>query len=83
MQVKLEQLENDVQWQVLARGPNSSPAADVETLRDYFNLHEPLASMSKEWAATDPRFKLISPYFPGTAPLQDISSFPVIHLSTR
>lgn len=67
LQVKLQQLENDVQWQILARGPNSSPINDLEALRHYFNLHEPLAAMSEDWAAKDPRFKLISPYFPGDA----------------
>ncbi len=65
VQVKLKQLEGDIHWQVLARDPCSSPASDADALRDYFNLHEPLAEMSKDWAKKDPRFKLISPYFPG------------------
>ena len=65
MQVRLRQVEADVQWQVLARGPDSSESRDAESLREYFNLHEPLADMSREWAAKDPRFELISPYFPG------------------
>jgi len=64
-QVRLRQGEDDVAWQVLARGPNSLASEDLGVLRDYFNLHEPLGKMCKTWAGKDARFKLISPYFPG------------------
>ena len=65
MQVRLRQEEDDVAWQVLARGPDSLASEDLAVLHDYFNLHEPLGSMCQSWAGKDARFSLISPYCPG------------------
>lgn len=65
--MRLRQAENDIEWQVLARGPSSTERDDLKALTEYFNLHEPLAAMSRDWADKDPRFRLISPYFPGPA----------------
>ena len=66
MQVRLRQEEDDVLWQVLARGPGAPASKDSAVIKNYFNLHSSLAEMSEGWAAQDPRFKLIAPYFPGT-----------------
>jgi hypothetical protein len=65
LQVRLRQGEDDVMWQVLARGPESCAGEDLRVLQDYFNLHEPLGEMCKAWADKDARFKLISPFLPG------------------
>lgn len=72
LQVNLRQVDEDVQWQVLARGPDESAASDLTTLQDYFNLHEPLGNMTKEWAKMDPRFKIVSPFFPGKVSVSHI-----------
>lgn len=64
-QVHLRQLDEDVEYQVLARGPKEKESSDLSILQEYFNLHEPLAKMTKQWAESDDRFKLISPFFPG------------------
>ena len=66
-QVRLRQSTEDVQYQILARGPEEAESTDREVLVDYFNLQTPLQQMSKEWDAKDSRFRLVSPYFPGRA----------------
>lgn len=66
-QVRLRQSTEDVQYQILARGPEEAESTDREVLVDYFNLRTPLQQMFKEWDAKDSRFRLVSPYFPGRA----------------
>lgn len=68
--VQLRQLQDDVKWQVLARGPGSSPDADAAALHDYFNLGIDLAAFYSEWAERDERFWHIAPALPGARMLR-------------
>ena len=65
MQVKLQQLEADVQYQVIARGEAAGAADDAAVLRDYFNLNACLTDLSREWSQRDQRFNSVHQYFPG------------------
>lgn len=64
-QVRLRQLEGDVAYRVLARGPGACPAGDAAALHDYFNLRTSLAKLAQEWAAADARFAHVHPSFLG------------------
>lgn len=65
LQVKVRQLLDDVEYQVVARGANAHAADDAEILRDYFNLKACLRVLSKDWSERDQRYKSLRQYFPG------------------
>ncbi|KAK9811557.1 hypothetical protein WJX72_005824 [[Myrmecia] bisecta] len=68
--VRVQQLEDDVVYQVIARGEGAHPADDEAVLRDYFSLDASLAALSEEWAQQDARFRNIRAYFPGARVLR-------------
>ena len=61
----MRQLEDDVGWQVLARGPGADPSEDAAVLHDYFTLDTKLATLNSEWAAACSHFAKVHPFFPG------------------
>ena len=61
----MRQLEDDVSWQVLARGPGADPSDDAAVLHDYFTLDTKLAALNPEWAAACSHFAKVHPFFPG------------------
>ena len=65
VQVRMRQLEDDVGWQVLARGPGADPSEDAAVLHDYFTLDTKLATLNSEWAAACSHFAKVHPFFPG------------------
>ena len=66
LQVKVQQLSDDIQYQVLARGSNADVSQDAAVLKDYFNLQASLSSLCQEWSNRDERFRKIHTYFPGS-----------------
>lgn len=73
MQVKVQQLADDVQYQVVARGEAAHPSEDAAVLRDYFNLQAcTLEERCREWSSRDERFRKIHTYFPGR---QDVATY--------
>lgn len=68
--VQVQQTEEDVQYRVLARGPDTPAAEDAAALHDYFNLGTNLLQLSEAWAAADPRFAHIQQYIPGARMLR-------------
>ena len=64
-QVKVQQMPDDVQYQVIARGANVSMAEDAAVLRDYFNLQACLKELCEDWSRRDARFQSLHAYFPG------------------
>ena len=78
--VRLRQLEDDVQYAVLARGTGADAAEDHAALADYFNLSTSLAALAARWAAADPLFASLHPNLPGARmlrqdPLECLLSF--------
>lgn len=65
LQVKVQQLSDDVQYQVIARGEAADTSEDAAVLRDYFNLQACLKDLCQEWSDRDERFNKIHAYFPG------------------
>lgn len=64
--MKVQQLSDDVQYQVIARGEAADTTEDAAVLRDYFNLQAcKLKDLCKEWSSRDERFRKIHTYFPG------------------
>ena len=63
--MRLRQLPDDVQFNVIARGAGASPAGDHAALADYFNLRHSLAALAPGWAAACPRFAAVAPHLPG------------------
>lgn len=62
----MQQLADDVQYQVIARGETTDPSEDAAVLRDYFNLQAcKLEDQCQEWSSRDERFRKIHTYFPG------------------
>lgn len=68
--VQLKQLENDVHWRIVARGPLAPEHEDAASMRSYFNLDTSLATLSTEWSERDNRFRRIAPCIPGARMLQ-------------
>ncbi|CAG9465666.1 unnamed protein product [Pedinophyceae sp. YPF-701] len=75
--VQVRQLEDDVEYRVIARGPAAAHAdagdpapADHAAVVDYFNLGHCLAEMTCEWAAADERFRDVHPHFHGARMLR-------------
>eukprot|EP00878_Enallax_costatus_P022424 GHUV01023788.1.p2 GENE.GHUV01023788.1~~GHUV01023788.1.p2 ORF type:complete len:170 (+),score=14.38 GHUV01023788.1:114-623(+) len=68
--VQLRQLEDDVHWRVVARGPLAPESGDADVMRDYFNLDTSLKTLSAEWSSRDDRFRRIAPCIPGARMLQ-------------
>lgn len=72
--VTLRQTEDDVLYQC-------TPEADTTNLlRDYFQLHVPLAPLYRQWQRADSRFARVAPAFPGlrvlrTDPVECLFSF--------
>lgn len=65
LQVKVQQLSGDVQYQVIARGKAADSSEDAAVLRDYFNLQTCLKDLCQEWCRRDERYRMIHAYFPG------------------
>lgn len=65
LQVKVQQVLDDVQYQVIARGDKARVAEDAAVLRDYFNLQACLKDLCQEWCSRDERYKSLHTYFPG------------------
>ena len=65
----MRQQEADIHFRVLARGAGADPEQDAAVLHDYFNLGIRLAELTPAWAHADPRFRSITPYFPGAGRL--------------
>ncbi|KAL3141464.1 hypothetical protein ABBQ32_005027 [Trebouxia sp. C0010 RCD-2024] len=70
LQVKVQQLSDDVQYQVIARGKAAATSEDGTVLRDYFNLQACLKDLCQEWSDRDERFNKIHAYFPGARVLR-------------
>lgn len=68
--VQLKQLDNDVVWRTVARGPLAPEQEDAAVMREYFNLDTQLSELSAEWSKRDDRFRRISPCIPGARMLQ-------------
>eukprot|EP00879_Flechtneria_rotunda_P019415 GHRR01020392.1.p1 GENE.GHRR01020392.1~~GHRR01020392.1.p1 ORF type:complete len:645 (+),score=244.11 GHRR01020392.1:58-1992(+) len=66
--VEIRQLNDDVEYRVLARGPSAPRSGDPAAMRDYFNLDTSLSTLSLEWAQRDERFRCIAPHLPGETP---------------
>lgn len=72
--VTLRQTETDVLYRCI-------PEADLsDTLRNYFQLHTPLAPLYRQWQQADAYFAQVAPAFPGlrvlrTAPVECLFSF--------
>ena len=54
-----------MEFRVLARSETATPSDDGAILRDYFNAGTSLGELTQTWAAKDPRFCSVHPYFPG------------------
>lgn len=65
----MQQLLDDVQYQVIVRGDDADVLEDAAVLRDYFNLQACLKDLCQDWSSRDNRFRNIYTYFPGTAAL--------------
>ncbi len=66
LQVRVRQLEGDVEYQILARGADASASDDAAVLHDYFNLSTPMGGLVPQWCAADEkRFAKVHVYFPG------------------
>lgn len=63
--MRVRQDDDDVSYQVLARGDGADAVHDAAVLRDYFNLDTGLAALSDDWAARDGRFAAIRDYIAG------------------
>ncbi len=85
LQVKVQQMPEDVKYQVVARGESASSAEDAAVLRDYFNLQACLEDLCLEWSNRDGRFKSIHTYFPGKTkkPGVQIMFLTALHAQTR
>ncbi|KAL4458510.1 hypothetical protein ABPG75_013375 [Micractinium tetrahymenae] len=68
--VRLRQLANDVQYQVIARAPQDLAAADAAALRDYFNLPTSLAQLAPGWCAACDRYAAVHALLPGARMLR-------------
>ncbi|GAB4821909.1 hypothetical protein N2152v2_008955 [Parachlorella kessleri] len=68
--VRLRQLDGDVEYQVVARGPQALAAEDAAVLHDYFNLGTSLAELAQQWCAADARFCTVHPHLPGARMLR-------------
>jgi len=68
--VRMRQLEDDIEYTVLARGPDAPEDGDRAALEDYFNLHHRVGPMAAGWARADERFREVSPHFPGVRMLR-------------
>eukprot|EP00879_Flechtneria_rotunda_P007898 GHRR01008275.1.p1 GENE.GHRR01008275.1~~GHRR01008275.1.p1 ORF type:complete len:589 (+),score=236.26 GHRR01008275.1:58-1824(+) len=68
--VEIRQLNDDVEYRVLARGPSAPRSGDPAAMRDYFNLDTSLSTLSLEWAQRDERFRCIAPHLPGARMLR-------------
>lgn len=69
-QVRMRQLDSDVQYSVVARGADAPPAGDAAALHDYFNLSHSLALLATGWRAADPHFTSVHSHFPGARVLR-------------
>lgn len=64
--MKVQQLSDNVQYLVMARGAAADTSEDAAVLRDYFNLQAcKLKDLCQEWSSRDERFRKIHIYFPG------------------
>lgn len=63
--VQMRQLPHDVEYRVIARGPAAPPKEDEAAIHDYFNMATKLCDLRTQWSACDPRYKSVTPYFPG------------------
>ena len=64
----LRQAGGDVWYRVVSRGAAAPPGGDEDALKEYFNLggaHPLLEQMAAGWAAADPHFAKVHPYFLG------------------
>lgn len=77
--VQLRQLQEDVHWRVVARGPAAPDHKDAEVMREYLNLDTSLAALSAEWCSRDGRFTRISPCIPGARMLQQDPTGTISH----
>lgn len=71
--VHLRQAGGDVWFRVMSRGAAAPPGGDGDALKEYFNLggaHPPLEQMAAGWAAADPHFAKVHPYFLGARMLR-------------
>lgn len=69
LQVKVRQLDDDVEYQVIARGADARAADDAAVLRSYFNLEASLRDLCQEWSERDQRYRSLHQYFPGVCSL--------------
>lgn len=58
-------MEDDVEYQVIARGAGAHASDDAAVLKDYFNLKACLSTLCKEWSERDQRYRSLHQYFPG------------------
>lgn len=68
--VQLRQLEDDVHWTVVARGPLAPEQEDAAVIQDYFNLNTKLASLCDHWSSRDERFRKVVSFLPGARMLR-------------
>lgn len=68
--MRLRQLPDDVQYQVVARGAGAAAAADAAALHDYFNLGTRLADLAPSWRAACPRYAHVHHLLPGARMLR-------------
>ena len=61
----MRQLDGDVEYQVVARGPQALAIEDAAVLHDYFNLGTSLADLARQWCAADTRFCTVHPHLQG------------------
>eukprot|EP00775_Hariotina_reticulata_P014646 gene14646-14794_t len=63
--VQLRQLEDDVEYCVLARAAGEIEQCDLAALRDYLQLDRNLQQLCHEWSRRDERFRHISKHLQG------------------
>ena len=61
----MRQLDDDVEYQVIARGADAHAADDAAVIRKYFNLEACLRDLCQEWSERDQRYSSLHQYFPG------------------
>jgi hypothetical protein len=70
LQVRLRQLPDDVEYQVIARGDAAAAAQDAAALHEYFNLSHSLAELAPGWCAACARYAHVHPHLPGARMLR-------------
>jgi hypothetical protein len=73
--VQLRQLEDDVEYCVLARAAGEVEQFDLPALRDYLQLDRSLQQLCLEWSLRDERFQHINKHLQGCRMLRQVGSW--------